>query len=92
MSNTEKLIEKPDMQLTDARNQWIAEQTKEIENCMNRHNTRRAFEITKELTMPDLKVKHAAAIEDKEGNLLTREEDVAKDGDNTAQNSTTTIQ
>ena len=28
--------------------------------------------------MPDLKVKHAAVTKDKEGNLLTREEDIAK--------------
>lgn len=48
----------------EAKNRWIEKQTLEIENCSNRHHTKKGFETAKALTKSELKVKHAVAIED----------------------------
>ena len=65
--------------LIEAKNQWIKDQSEEIEQNLNHHNSKKAFEVVKNLTGAqggETKRKHASAIEDKNGTLLTKVEDV----------------
>jgi len=59
-----------------AKEAWINEQCKNIENCYNHNNTKAAFAIVKELTT-EWKPK-CFVVEDKDGNLLTQAEDVTE--------------
>ena len=65
--------------MIEAKNQWIKDQSEEIEQNLNRHNSRKAFEVVKKLTGAqgdETKRKQASVIEDKNGTLLTKVEDI----------------
>jgi hypothetical protein len=67
-------------QLNEAKNKWVEEQTREIEDCL-RHNTKQAYGVVRKLSSrrpTDMKCKHINAIEDKNGKLVTKPEDIAK--------------
>ena len=66
--------------LNEAKNIWIEVQTKEIEENLSRHNTRKAYDVVKTLSgaqMNETKCKQANVIEDKNGTLLTKGEDIS---------------
>ncbi|KAG1666259.1 Phosphatidylethanolamine-binding F40A3.3 [Nymphon striatum] len=63
--------------LNKTKNEWIEKQTKEIEDNMNLHNSKKAYEIVTKLcrtNMDNTKRRQASVIEDKDGNLLTKSE------------------
>ncbi|XP_068229351.1 uncharacterized protein [Palaemon carinicauda] len=55
---------------------WIGKQCTEIEEKLEKNNSRRAFQIVKDLTKP--KRARVSTIQDEAGNCLTEEEDVLK--------------
>ena len=66
-------------ELIEANNQWIKDQSEETEQNLSRHNSKKAFEIVKKLTGAqgdETKKKQASVIEDRNGTLLTKVEDV----------------
>lgn len=65
--------------LNEAKNTWIEKQRKDIEECLNHHNTRKAYELVKNLTKSEMENKKPVnVIEDKDGTLLTKSEEVTE--------------
>ena len=62
--------------MKQAKEDWIGKQCKEIEENLGKNNSRRAFQIVKDLTKP--KQARVSTIQDKSGNCLTEEEDILK--------------
>ena len=70
-----------------AKEDWIGAQCEEIETCLNKNNSKRAYQLVKDLTSE--KLGRSLAIQDKSGKCLTEEKRISADGQNIAQNSTT---
>ena len=62
--------------MNQAKEDWIGKQCTEIEEKLEKNNSRRAFQIVKDLTKP--KQARVSTIQDKAGNCLTEEEDILK--------------
>ncbi|XP_068245324.1 uncharacterized protein [Palaemon carinicauda] len=62
--------------MNQAKEDWIGKQCTEIEEKLEKNNSRRAFQIVKDLTKP--KQARVSTIRDKAGNCLTEEEDILK--------------
>ncbi|XP_068233634.1 uncharacterized protein [Palaemon carinicauda] len=62
--------------MNQAKEDWIGKQCTEIEEKLEKNNSRRAFQIVKDLTKP--KEARVSTIQDKAGNCLTEEEDILK--------------
>ena len=70
-----------------AKEDWIGAQCEEIETCLNKNNSKRAYQLVKDLTSE--KQGRSSAIQDMSGKCLTEEKRFSADGQNIAQNSTT---
>ena len=70
-----------------AKEDWIGAQCKEIETCLNKNNSKRAYQLVKDLISE--KQGRSSAIQDKSGKCLTEEKRFSADGQNIAQNCTT---
>ena len=66
-----------------AKEDWIGAQCEETETCLNKNNSKRAYQLVKDLTSE--KQGRSSAIQDKSEKCLTEK----KDGQNIAQNCTT---
>ena len=66
---------------------WIGAQCEDIETCLNKNNSKRAYQLMKDLTSE--KQDRFSAIQDKSGKCLTEEKRFSADGQNIAQNCTT---
>lgn len=67
--------------LNEAKNKWIMRQSNEIEENLSRNNTKKAYEVVKKLCgaqKDEIKKKQTGIIEDKDGNLLTKSDDILK--------------
>ncbi|XP_068250954.1 uncharacterized protein [Palaemon carinicauda] len=62
--------------MNQAKEDWIGKQCTEIEEKLEKNNSRRAFQIVKDLTKP--KQARVSTIQDKAGNCLMEEEDILK--------------
>ena len=60
-----------------AKEDWIGAQCEEIETCLNKNNSKRAYQLVKDLTSESL------------GNVLLKKKRFSADGQNIAQNCTT---
>ena len=69
-----------------AKEDWIGAQCEEIETCLNKNNSKRAY-LVKDLTSE--KQGRSSTIQDKSGKCLTEEKRFSTDGQNIAQNCTT---
>ena len=56
-----------------AKEDWIGAQCQEIETCLNKNNSKRAYQLVKDLTSE--KQGRSSTIQDKSGNCLTEEKD-----------------
>ncbi|KAK3894356.1 hypothetical protein Pcinc_001893 [Petrolisthes cinctipes] len=56
--------------------EWIESQCSEIEDCFNRNNTKRAYQIVNDLTKP--RQQKSNNIQDKHGNCLTEKDEISK--------------
>ena len=54
-----------------AKEDWIGAQCEEIETCINKNNSKRAYQLVKDLTSE--KQGRSSAIQDKSGKCLTEE-------------------
>ena len=59
-----------------ARETWIDDQCKEIENSLNKNDSKRAYQITKDLTTS--KQVRTSVIQNKDGKCLTEEKEIEK--------------
>ncbi|XP_072039529.1 uncharacterized protein [Amphiura filiformis] len=62
--------------MNKAKDHWIKKQCTELEESLEKNNSRRAFQIVNDLTKP--RQPRVKTIQDKEGNCLTEEEDILK--------------
>ena len=66
--------------LNEAKNKWVEEQSQAIESNLSHHNNKMAYEVVKKLSRgqrDEIKQKQASVIEDKNGTLLTKIEEVS---------------
>ena len=70
-----------------AKEDWIGAQCEEIETCLNKNNSKRAYQLVKDLTSE--KQGRSSTIQDKSGKCLTEKKRFSADGQNIAQNCTT---
>ena len=70
-----------------AKEDWIGAQCEEIETCLNKNNSKRAYQLVKDLTSE--KQGRSSAIQDNLGNVLLKKKRFSADGQNIAQNCTT---
>ena len=70
-----------------AKEDWIGAQCEEIETCLNKNNSKRAYQLVKDLTSE--KQGRSSTIQDKSGKCLTEEKRFSADGQNIAQNCIT---
>ena len=70
-----------------AKEDRIGAQCEEIETCLNKNNSKRAYQLVKDLTSE--KQGRSSPIQDKSGKCLTEEKRFSADGQNIAQNYTT---
>ena len=56
-----------------AKEDWICAQCEEIDTCLNKHNSKRAYQLMKDLTSE--KQGRSSTIQDKSGKCLTKEKD-----------------
>ena len=70
-----------------AKEDWIGAQCEEIETCLNKNNSKRAYQLVKDLTSK--KQGRSSIIQDKFGKCLTKKKRFSADGQNIAQNFTT---
>ena len=68
-----------------AKEDWIGAQCEEIETCLNKNNSKRAYQLVKDLTSE--KQGRSSTIQDKSGKCLTEEKEILSRW--TAQNCTT---
>ena len=57
-----------------AKEDWIGDQCEEIETCLNKNNSKRAYQLVKDLTAE--KQDRSSAIQDKSGKCLTEEKEI----------------
>ena len=57
-----------------AKEDWIGAQCEEIETCLNKSNSKRAYQLVKDLTLE--KQGRSSTIQDKSGKCLTEEKDI----------------
>ena len=57
-----------------AKEDWISAQCEEIETCLNKNNSKRAYQLVKDLTSE--KQGRSSTIQDKSGNCLTEENEI----------------
>ena len=57
-----------------AKEDWIGAQCEEIETCLNKNNSKRAYQLVKDLTSE--KQGRSSTIQDKSGNCLTEEKEI----------------
>ena len=62
--------------LKKAKENWIQEQCKTIESNLKTNDSKRAYQLVKDLTSP--KTGRSTSIQDKTGNCLTEEDDILK--------------
>ena len=55
-----------------AKEDWIGAQCEEIETCLNKNNSKRAYQLVKDLTSE----KQGRYIQDKSGKRLTEEKEI----------------
>ena len=68
-------------ELAETKNKWIENQAGEIEENLSKNNTKIAYKIVKKLCdmdMEGIKRRPAGVIEDRNGNLLTKNEEITK--------------
>ena len=70
-----------------AKEDWIGAQCEEIETCLNKNNSKRAYQLVKDLTSE--KQGRSSAIQTSLGNALLKKKRFSADGQNSAQNCTT---
>ena len=70
-----------------AKEDWIGAQCEEIETCLNKYNSKRAYQLVKDLASE--KQGRSSTIQDKSGKCLTDEKEISADGQNIAKNCTT---
>ena len=70
-----------------AKEDWIGAQCEEIETCLKKNNSKRAYQLVKDLTSE--KQGRSSTIQDKSGNVLLKKKRFSADGQNIAQNCTT---
>ena len=73
--------------MNKAKEDWIGAQCEEIETCLNKNNSKRAYQLVNDLTSD--KQGRSSAIQDKSGNVLLKKKRFSADGQNIAQNCTT---
>ena len=70
-----------------AKEDWIEEQCTEIKDCLTNNNSRRAYQVVKELTkQTQVKIN---TIQDKKGNASLKKKTLSTDGRSTVQNYAT---
>ena len=57
-----------------AKEDWIGAQCEEIETCLNKNNSKRAYQLVKDLTSE--KQGRSSTIQDKSGKCLTEEQEM----------------
>ena len=57
-----------------AKEDWIGAQCEEIETCLNKNNSKRAYQLGKDLTSE--KQAMSSTIQDKSGKCLTKEKEI----------------
>ena len=57
-----------------ANEDWIGAQCEEIETCLNKNNSKRAYQLVKDLTSE--KQDRSSTIQDKSGKCLTEENEI----------------
>ena len=57
-----------------AKEDWIGAQCEEIETCLNKNNSKRAYQLVKDLTSE--KQGRSSTIQDKSGKCLTEEKEI----------------
>ena len=70
-----------------AKEDWIGAQCEEIKTCLNKNNSRRAYQLVEDLTSE--KQVRSTTIQEKSGKCLTEEKRFSADGQNIAQICTT---
>ena len=70
-----------------AKEDWIGAQCEEIETCLNKNNSKRAYQLVKDLTSE--KQGRSSTIQDKSGKCLTEEKEILSRWTDIAQNCTT---
>ena len=70
-----------------AKEDWIGAQCEEIETCLNKNNSKRAYQLVKDLASE--KQGRSSTIQDKSGKCLTEEKEILSRWTNIAQNCTT---
>ena len=70
-----------------AKEDWIGTQCEETETCLNKNNSKRAYQLVKDLTSE--KQGRSSTIQDKSGKCLIEEKELLAHGQNIAQNCTT---
>ena len=62
------------MAVKKAKEDWIGAQCEEIETCLNKNNSKRAYQLVKDLTSE--KQGRSSTIQDKSGKCLTEEKEI----------------
>ena len=70
-----------------AKEDWIGAQCEDIATCLNKNNSKRAYQRMKDL--PSENQGRSSAIQDMSGNVLLKNRRFSKDGQNIGQNCTT---
>ena len=71
-----------------AKEDWIGAQYEDIETCLNKNNSKRAYQLVKDLTSD--KQERSSTVQDKFWKCLLKNNRFSADGQNIAQNCTTT--
>ena len=71
-----------------AKENWVGEQCSEIEENLRKNNSRRVYQLVKDLTT--VKQGKATTVQDRSGKCLTEEQQILNRGQNTALSCTTT--
>ena len=72
-----------------AKEDWIGAQCEEIKTCLNKNNSKTAYQLVKDLISE--KQGKSLTNQDESGKCLTEENEMSADGQNIAQNCTTMI-
>ena len=70
-----------------AKEDWIGAQCEEIETCLNKNNSKRAYQLVKDLSSE--KQGRSSTVQASLGNVLLKKKRFSADGQNIAQNCTT---
>ena len=80
-------IERIQKAVKKAEEDWISAQCEEIETCLNKNNSKRAYQLVKDLTSE--KQCRSSIVQDRSGNCLNEDRGFSADGQNIGQNCTT---